>query len=62
MSVLVTYNTLTFHKDSTAFVKEFASVIIALREVTALAAVLLIIPPIPSTGPLTRGKEVPVNF
>ena len=49
MSVLVTYNTLTFDKDSTAFVKEYASVIIALREETALAVILLIIPPIPST-------------
>ena len=52
MSVLVSYNTLTFDNDSTAFAKESAFVIIALRrELTALAAILLMVPPIPSTGP-----------
>ena len=46
LSALVTCNTLTFDNDSTVFTKEFASVIIA------LAVILLIVPPIPSTDPL----------
>lgn len=48
---LVTCNTFTLDDDSTVFTRKWKSIIIPFWEITKLTASLLIVLPIPSTGP-----------